>query len=341
MTEIKGQRSEISKATALGAMVFALCSLLLAPCSSGLAQQLKELPRIGFLDPTSPTVSAARIEAFRRGLRKIGYTEGNNIAIDYRFADGKSERLRDLASELVGLNVNVIIARAIPGAIAAKQATTTIPIVFVGVADAVAAGLVASLAHPGGNITGLTSLAPELSGKRLELLRETFPKVSRVAVLRNPSDAGDPILWKETQAAAQTLGMQLQSLEVRNENDLRNAFDSATKAGSQAFLTLPDPFLQSHRKAIVDFEAKTRLPAIHPDSEYVEAGGLMSYAANALEFYAGAAAYVNKILKGAKPADLPVEQPTKFEFVINLKTAKQIRLTIPPNVLARADRVIK
>jgi ABC-type uncharacterized transport system substrate-binding protein len=318
-----------------------LCALLFALCLPVWSQQSKKLPRIGFLDPTSPTVSAARIEAFRQGLRKIGYTEGKNIAIDYRFADGKSERLRDLASELVGLNVDVIIARAIPGAVAAKQATTTIPIVFVGVADAVAAGLVASLAHPGGNITGLTSLAPELSGKRLELLRETFPKVSRVAVLRNPSNAGDPILWKETQAAAQTLGMQLQSVEVRNEKDLENAFDSATKAGSQAFLTLPDPFLQSHRKAIVDFAAKSRLPAIYPDSEYVEAGGLMSYAANALEFYAGAASYVNKILNGAKPAELPVEQPTKFEFVINLKAAKQIGLTIPPNVLARADKVIK
>jgi putative ABC transport system substrate-binding protein len=319
----------------------ALCALLFALCISVEAQQSKKLPRIGFLDPTSPKVSAARIEAFRQGLGKIGYTEGNNIAIDYRFADGKSERLRDLASELVGRNVDVIVARAIPGAVAAKQATTTIPIVFVGVADAVAAGLVASLGHPGGNITGLTSLAPELSGKRLELLRESFPKVSRVAVLRNPSNAGDSMLWKETQTAAQTLGMQLQSLEVRNSKDLENAFDSATKASSQAFLTLPDPFLQSHRKAIVDFEAKTRLPAIHPDSEYVEAGGLMSYAANPLEFYVVAATYVNKILNGAKPADLPVEQPTKFEFVVNLKTARQIGVTIPPNVLARADRVIR
>ena len=325
----------------LGVLVFALCSVLLAPCSSVEAQQSKKLPRIGFLDPTSPTVSAARIEAFREGLREIGYTEGKNIAIDYRFADGKSERLRDLASELLGLKVDVIITRAIPGAVAAKQATTTIPIVFVGVADAVAAGLVSSLAHPGGNITGLSSLAPELSGKRLELLKETFPKISRVAVLRNPSNAGDPILWKETQAAAQTLGMQLQSLEVRNEKDLKNAFDSATKAGSQAFLTLTDPFLQSHRQQIVDFAAKSRLPAIHPDSEYVEAGGLMSYAPNALEYYTRAATYVDKILKGVKPADLPVEQPTKFEFVINLKTAKQIGLAIPPNVLARADRVIR
>jgi ABC-type uncharacterized transport system substrate-binding protein len=305
------------------------------------AQQPTKVPRIGFLDPTARAVSEARIEAFQQGLRKFGYTEGKNIAIDYRFAEGRSERLHDLASELVHLKVDIIITRAIPGAVAAKQATTTIPIVFVGVADAVGAGLIASLAHPGGNITGLTSLAPELSGKRLELLKETFPKVSRVAVLRNPSNPGDPILWKETQSAAQTLGMQLQSVEVRNEKDLENAFDSATKAGSQAFLALTDPLLQSHRKQIVDFAAKSRLPAIYPDSEYVEAGGLMSYAANAIEFYARAATYVDRILKGAKPADLPVEQPTKFELVISLKTARQIGLTIPPNVLARADRVIK
>ncbi len=305
------------------------------------AQQPKKVPRIGFLDPTSSSISKARIEAFRQGLRKFGYTEDKNIAVDYRFAEGKSERLPELASELVRLNVDIIITRATPGLVAAKQATTTIPIVFVGVADAVAAGLVASLAHPGGNITGLTSLAPELSGKRLELLKETFPKVSRVAVLRNPSNPNDPILWKQTQAAAQALGLQLQSLEVRNPKDLEDAFESATRAGTQALVTLTDPFLQSHRKQIVDFEAKSRLPAIHPDSEYVEAGGLMSYAPNALEYYTSAAIYVDRILKGAKPADLPVEQPTQFEFVINLKAAKQIGLTIPPNVLARADRVIR
>ena len=222
-----------------------------------------------------------------------------------------------------------------------QQATTTIPIVFVGVADAVAAGLIASLAHPGGNITGLTSLAPELSGKRLELLKETFPKVSRVAVLRNPSNPGDPIIWKETQAASQAVGLQLQSLEVRSLKELEDAFESATTSGTQALLTLTDPFLQSHRKQIVDFAAKNRLPAIHPDSEYVEAGGLMSYAANPLEFYVRAATYVDRILKGAKPADLPVEQPMKFELVINLKTAKQIGLTIPQSVLYRADKVIK
>jgi putative ABC transport system substrate-binding protein len=315
--------------------------LILATCISAQAQQLKKLPRIGFLDPTSRAVSEARIEAFRQGLRKFGYTEGKNIAIDYRFAEGRSERLHDLASELVHLKVDIIITRAIPGAVAAKQATTTIPIVFVGVADAVGAGLIASLAHPGGNMTGLTSLAPELSGKRLELLKETFPKVSRVAVLRNPSNPGDPILWKETQAASQALGLQLQSLEVRSPKDLDDAFQSAARAGTQALLTLPDPLLQSHRKQIVDFAAKNRLPAIHPDGEYVEAGGLMSYAANAIEFYARAASYVDRVIKGAKPADLPVEQPTKFELVINLKTAKQIGLTIPPNVLARADRVIR
>jgi len=305
------------------------------------AQQAGKVPRIGFLDPTSRAVSKARIESFRQGLVKLGYKEGKNIAIDYRFADGESERLNEHAAELIRLNVDIIVTRAIPGAVAAQHATIKTPIVFVGVADAVAAGLVASLAKPGGNITGLTSLAPELSGKRLEVLRETFPKLARVAVLRNPSNAGDAITWKETEEAAQALGLQLHSLEVRSVKDFENVFESATKADGQALLTLPDPLLQSHRKEIVDFAAKSRLPGIYPDPEYVEAGGLMSYAANPVEFYARAASYVDRILKGAKPADLPVEQPTKFDLVINLKAAKQIGLLIPQKVLARADRVIR
>ena len=305
------------------------------------AQQAGKVPRIGFLDPTSSAVSKARIESFRQGLVKLGYKEGKNIAIDYRFADGESERLNEHAAELIRLNVDIIVTRAIPGAVAAQHATIKTPIVFVGVADAVAAGLVASLAKPGGNITGLTSLAPELSGKRLEVLRETFPKLARVAVLRNPSNAGDAITWKETEEAAQALGLQLHSLEVRSLKDFENVFESATKADGQALLTLPDPLLQSHRKEIVDFAAKSRLPGIYPDPEYVEAGGLMSYAANPVEFYARAASYVDRILKGAKPGDLPVEQPTKFDLVINLNAAKQIGLLIPQKVLARADRVIR
>jgi ABC-type uncharacterized transport system substrate-binding protein len=305
------------------------------------AQPAKKIPQVGFLDPTSRAVSNARIEAFLQGLRKFGYIDGKNIAIDYRFADGKSEPLHDFANELVRLNVDIIVTRAIPGAVAAKQATTKIPIVFVGVADAVAAGLIASLARPGGNITGLTSLAPELSGKRLELLREIVPKISRVSVLRNPSNSGDPIIWKETEAAAHVLGLELQSLDLRAAKDLDNAFETAIRGHGQALLTLPDPLLQSHRKQIVDLAAKSRLPGIYPDSEYTESGGLISYAANAIEFYSRAASYVDRILKGAKPADLPVEQPTKFELVINLKTAKQIGLIVPPNVLARADRVIR
>ena len=322
-------------------ILFALCSMLLAPSSAVAAQSAEKIPHVGFLDPTSRAVSNARIESFQQGLRKFGYIEGKNIVIEYRFADGKSELLQNFANELVRLNVDIIVTRAIPGAVAAKQATSKIPIVFVGVADAVAAGLVASLAKPGGNITGLTSLAPELSGKRLELLREIVPKVSRVSVLRNPSNAGDPIIWKETEAAAQALGLELQSLQVRGAEDLENAFESAIKGHGQALMPLTDPLLQSHRKQIVDLAAKSRLPGIYPDSEYTESGGLMSYAANPLEFYSHAASYVDRILKGAKPADLPVEQPTKFEFVINLKAAKQIGLTIPPNVLVRADKVIK
>jgi len=322
-------------------ILFALCSMLLAPSSAVAAQSAEKIPHVGFLDPTSRAVSNARIESFQQGLRKFGYIEGKNIVIEYRFADGKSELLQNFANELVRLNVDIIVTRAIPGAVAAKQATSKIPIVFVGVADAVAAGLVASLARPGGNITGLTSLAPELSGRRLELLREIVPKVSRVSVLRNPSNAGDPIIWKETEAAAQALGLELQSLQVRGAEDLENAFESAIKGHGQALMPLTDPLLQSHRKQIVDLAAKSRLPGIYPDSEYTESGGLMSYAANPLEFYSHAASYVDKILKGAKPADLPVEQPTKFELVINLKAAKQIGLTVPPNVLARADRVIR
>jgi putative ABC transport system substrate-binding protein len=305
------------------------------------AQQTGKVPRVGFLDPTSRAVSKARIEALRQGLGKLGYTDGKNIEVDYRFAEGKSERLNDLASELVRLNVDIIVTRAIPGAVAAKQATATIPIVFVGVADALGAGLVTSLGHPGGNITGLTSLAPELSGKRLELLKETFPKVSRVVVLRNPSNSGDSIIWKDTEEAAQALGLQLQSLEARSAKDLDNAFESATRMDGQALITLPDPLLQSHRKQIVAFAAKSHLPGIYTDPEFVDAGGLMSYAANPLEFYARAASYVDRILKGTKPGDLPVEQPTKFDLVISLKAAKQIGVTIPPNVLARADRVIR
>jgi putative ABC transport system substrate-binding protein len=320
---------------------FAVGALLFALAFPAQAQQTKKVPRIGFLDPTSLKVSGARIDAFRQGLSKLSYVESKNIAIEYRFADGISDRLNENAVELVRLKVDVIVTRAIPGAVAAKQATTTIPIVFVGVADAVAAGLVGSLSRPGGNVTGLTSLAPELSGKRLELLKETFPKGSRIAVFRNPSNRGDPIIWNETQAAAQTLGLQLQSLEVRNQTELENAFDSATRLGIHALLVVPDPFLQSHRKQIVDFAARSRLPAIYTDPEYVEDGGLMSYAANPLEFYTRAATFVDRILKGEKPGDIPIEQPTKFELVINLKTAKQIGLTIPPNVLARADRVIK
>jgi putative ABC transport system substrate-binding protein len=321
--------------------VFALSALLFALCFPVWAQQPTKVPRVGFLDPTSRAVSNARIESFQQGLRKFGYIDGKNIAIEYRFADGKAEPLHDFANELVRLNVDIIVTRAIPGAVAAKQATTKIPIVFVGVADAVAARLIASLARPGGNITGLTSLAPELSGKRLELLKEIFPRVSRISVLRNPSNAGDPIIWKEAEAAAQALGLELQSLPVRGAKDLENAFESAIRGHGQALMTLPDPLLQSHRQQIVDLAAKSKLPGIYPDSEYTESGGLMSYAANALEFYNRAAWYVDKILKGANPGDLPVEQPKKFEFVINLKAAKQIGLTIPQSVLYRADRVIK
>ena len=316
--------------------------MLLALSFPAEAQQPKKVPRIGFLNAASPAALSARIEAFRLELRELGYVEGKNIVIEYRHAEGKLDRLSELAAELVRLKVDVIFsAGSTPTARAAKQATSTIPIVFVGVGDAVAAGLVASLARPGGNITGLSALAPELSGKRLELLKETFPRVTRVAVLWNPSNPANSIVWKETQAASQAVALQLQSLEVRSLKDLEGAFESATRAGAHAIFALPDPLLLTHHRRILDLVAKSRLPAMYYQSDYVDAGGLMSYGPNQFDQYRRAATYVDKILKGAKPADLPVEQPMKFELIINLKAAKQIGLTIPQSVLYRADKVIK
>ena len=302
------------------------------------AQQPKKVPRIGFLVASSPSFYSSRIEAFRKGLRELGYVEGKNIAIEYRFAEGKEDCLRELAAELVRLKVDIIVAAA--SAAAAKDATKTIPIVFAAAADPVASGIVASLAQPGGNVTGLTILAPELTGKRLELLKEAFPRV-RVAFLRNPSGINSPIVWKEAQAASQSLGLQLQSLEVRSLDDFERAFEAAKRERAHALITSPNPLINAHRARILEFVAKNKLPAIFPAPEVVEAGGLMSYSPDYSEMFRRAALFVHKILNGAKPGDLPVEQPNKFELVINLKAAKQIGLTIPPNVLARADRVIK
>ena len=321
----------------------ALGAMLLALSFPVEAQQAKKVPRIGFLSgraeptPATPDPTAA---AFRQGLRELGYMEGKNILIEYRYAEGKLDRLPDLATELVRLKVDVIMTGG-PGASAAKDATKTIPIVITDVGDPVGVGLVASLAHPGGNVTGWSTLAKELSGKQLELFKEAFPKISLVAVLWDPTNPSNALSLGETKVAAAALRVTLQPLEVRGPDDFETAFSAIKRERASALMVLRNPVTITHRTRIMDFAAKSRLPAMYSDSEFTDAGGLMSYGSNRLDLYRRAATYVDKILKGAKPADLPVEQPTKFELVINLKTAKQIGLAIPPNVLARADKVIK
>lgn len=318
----------------------ALCALLLALSFPAEAQQpTGKFLRIGYLSTGSGTTDAPRIEAFRQGLRELGYVEGKNINIEYRYAEGASERLPELAEELVRLKADVIVAPGTPAVQAIKQATTTIPIIFPGVADPVAFGFVASLARPGGNITGLTNFSPELSGKRVELLKEALPRISRVAVLRDPRQPPDS--FKETQIAGQSLALKLQSLEIRNATDVETAFSAMSRERAEAFITLPHAVVTFHRKRILELAGKSRLPSTHAERLWVEAGGLMSYGPDGIDIHRRAARYVDKILKGARPADLPVEQPTKFELVINLKTAKQIGVTIPQSVLYRADKVIK
>src|SRR5215510_8691663 len=306
------------------------------------AQQPTKIPLIGFLSGSFPSTSPARREAFRQGLRELGYVEGKNIVIEQRYADGKFDRLPALAAELLRLKVDIIVTAGPQSTRPAKQATSTIPIVMALDADPVANGFVASLARPGGNITGLSTLAPEISGKRLELLKETVPRLSRVAVFGTSTAAGNAQMLKEVELAAEALGVKLQYLNVLGPKDIATAFRAATKVRADAILMLvPGRVASAHRTEIVELAVKSQLPAIYNAIAFVEAGGLMSYGVNVTDLDRRAATYVDKILKGRKPADLPVEQPTKFEFIINLKTAKQIGLTIPPNVLARADKVIK
>ena len=306
------------------------------------AQQRKNLPRIGLLIGSSAPSNAVRIEAFLLGLRELGYVEGQNVFVEYRYAGGKADEYPKLAAELVSLKVDLIVAGGSSSlARAVKGTTKMIPIVITGGSDPVGAGLVASLAQPGGNITGLTAIAAELAGKRLELLKETLPRLTRFGVLWNPTDQGSAQGLKEIEIAAPTLGLEVQSLQVRSPSNFESAFKAAIASQARAFQVLGSALINSHRNRIVEFATKNRLPTMFAEAADVEAGGLMSYGPNAPDLYRRAATYVDKILKGAKPADLPVEQPTKFEFVINLKTAKQIGLTIPPNVLARADRVIR
>jgi putative ABC transport system substrate-binding protein len=329
-------------------LFFSLLLTVLVPIGSLVeAQQAKKIPRVGYLlSGSAPSPAPARpnpsVESFRQGLRELGYVEGKNIIVEYRAAEGKFERLPDLAAELVRLRVDVIVTGGTPAIRAAQHATNTIPIVMAIVGDPIAAGFVASLAHPGGNITGFTNLSPDLSTKRLELLKEVSPKIRRVAVFQNAAQHG--LVMKEVEKAAKFLRVQLQVLEVRGRNDLDMAFEAVTRERADALITMGNTSLRMNARTripIVEFTLKHRLPSMYEGSEYVETGGLMSYGPDEMANVRRAATYVDKILKGAKPADLPVEQPMKFEFVINLKAAKQIGLTIPPNVLARADKVIK
>jgi putative tryptophan/tyrosine transport system substrate-binding protein len=307
------------------------------------AQQPGKVPRIGYIPSSgNPNTPGFEVEAFRQGLRDLGYVEGRNIQVEYRYTEGKLDRIPSLVAELVQLNVDVLIVSALPAIRAAKQATKTIPIVIVTAQDPVVTGIIDSLARPGGNITGLTRLTRELSGKRLELLTEVVPGIARVGVLWDANAPGPIIAFKEYKAAARVLKIQLRSMDVRGPNpDLEGAFQAAAKGRASALITIRNPVLNRYPKSIADLAIKNRLPSMSEGIDYVEAGCLMSYSANDTESYRRTAVYVDKILKGAKPADLPVEQPTKFEFVINLKTAKQIGLTISQSVLYRADKVIK
>ena len=314
----------------------ALTTLLFALCSSAEAQQTKKVPRIGFLGSISFSRNPVRRDAFRYGLRELGYVEGKTIVVEWRFAEGKADRLPSLAAELVRLNVDVIVTGGSAATRAAKEATVTIPVVMAQDNDPVGSGFVASLARPGGNITGLSILAPELSTKQLE----TVPRLSRVAVLGTSTRAGNAQVLKETKLAAGALQVQLHYLDILKSKDIEAAFGAVSKRRLEAVLVL-DSTLLDYSTRVAELALKSRVPAIYFDSTIVEKGGLMSYATNISDLARRAAVYVDKILKGAKPADLPVEQPTKFELVINLKIAKQIGLTIPPNVLARADKVIK
>jgi putative ABC transport system substrate-binding protein len=331
--KFKSAFRNLKSAILTGTMLFALCN-------SASAQQQARIPKVGWLG-VRPAASDTGRESFLRELRKIGYVEGKNIAIEYRSADDKLDRLPAQAEELVRLKVDVILASTTPAAVAAKNATRTIPIVFYGGFDPVVLGLVDSLARPGGNVTGFSSIASVLAGKRLELLMETVPKLSRVAVLWDPHNPGSAQQWKESQLPARELGLQLHSIEVSSADKFEAAFKEATKARSAAVAVMASPFFYTNQKQIAELAVKNRLPVIYPREEFVAAGGLMSYGSDRTESLRRAAVFVDKILKGTKPADIPVEQPTKFELVINLKTAKQIGLTIPPNVLARADRVIR
>jgi len=319
--------------------VWLLATIFLATVPSAEAQQPTKIPRIGYLGSSS---GSGRVEAFRQGLRELGYVEGKNIAIEWRHHEGKLDRLAALAAELVRLKVDIIITAGSPATRAAKEVTTTIPIVMTQVGDPVGSGFVASLARPGGNITGLSTLAPELSGKRLELLKEIIPRLSRVAVFGTSTSPDNAQMLKEVKPAAKAFGVKLQYLEVLDSKDIETAFRAAGKERADAVLMLAEGGVTSrHRTEIADLAVKSRLPVIYSGRAFVEAGGLMTYGVNNTDLDRRAAVYVDKILKGRKPADLPVEQPVKFEFIVNLTAAKRIGLTIPQWTLMKADKVIQ
>jgi putative ABC transport system substrate-binding protein len=333
------KRCAMKKTALLSILVFAV---LLAVGVMAEAQQQAKVAKIGWLSNSSATGTATSgLELTLRELRARGYVEGKNIAIEIRYAENKLERLPALADELVRLKVDVILTAGTPATLAAKNATKTIPIVFFGVGDPVPTGVVDSLSRPGGNITGLTEIPEVLAGKRLELLKETIPKLTRVAVLWNPQNPGNAQQWKESQLPARALGLQLHSMEVSSADKFESAFEDTTKARSAALAVTMDALFNFNQKQIANLAAKNRLPAIGPRRTFVELGGLMSYGADQAESFRRVASMIDKILKGTKPADLPIEQPTMFELMINLKTAKALGLTIPPLVLTRATKVIK
>jgi ABC-type uncharacterized transport system substrate-binding protein len=322
-----------------------LCAMLFALCGSAAAQQPRRIFRIGFLDNSTAAGSAVLVDAFRHELSELGWIEGKNITIEYRFAEHKNERLPELAAELVRLKVDLIVTSGGPTPLAAKKATTTLPVVMTTSPDPVAAGLVTSLAQPGGNVTGFSGLGPELNSKRLEILKDAIPRLSRVGLLRTPGTAlgSDPeLLMKELRPAALALKIRLEEIKTQTDpKDLESAFKTAKQKQVDAIMTFSGRRFFAERKRIVELAGKYRLPAIYPDREFVDEGGLMSYGVDSTDLFRRAAVYVDKILKGAKPADLPVQQATKFEFIINLRAAKQIGLTIPVRVLERASKVIK
>jgi putative ABC transport system substrate-binding protein len=316
-------------------------SLVAAPFAAQ-AQQARKVPRIGFLSLTSASDRPLLLDAFRQGLRELGWVEGAKFVIDYRYADDRIDRLAEMATELVRLKVDVIVSWGSQGVTAARTATRSIPIVMIAVRDPVGIGLIASLAHPGGNVTGVSGYAGlEIVAKQLELLKEIVPQIRRLAILSNPTNAYHQLAIKEMNIAARSLGMQLQLLEARGPNEFDRAFEAMARERVGGLIVVSDAMLNAHRRELADLAARSRLPAAYGVIESVEAGGLMSYGPSFLELFRRSAAYVDKILKGAKPADLPVEQPTKFELVINLKTAKAMGLTIPPSLLQRADQVIE